>query len=390
MSTTRSITIFVLLLLFAAAIAAQDPPPPPPAKMTVTGVPVDINKFTSERGGFQAGFPISPQRAEVPIDSSFGKTNMVTYSLQTALAGYYVIYLDFPTEMSDKYDLNVRFDAMRDAQLEQMSGKVSSDVEMSFGDRFGRETVIESKTSSVSMRAIVAGPRLYVLMVETPGELSSQSERLRSANATRIKRFFDSFVIIKEIRPTEERAELPVDFGINFENGVFTSTFFGVSLTAPSGWKAVENENAAELFEIGKEMLATSDPKRASYISDENARLLAMISKNDLATEVPTAVMSILAERAAYPSFKARSVAETFLQLYLDPTEIVVKEVATMSVGGDEFAWFETFDTAGEVYTRMLFTNRKGIVFEIVLSYSDTEDLAAMLRSLNTLKFDEK
>lgn len=396
MTQLRILNFIAISVLAVVSLAAQAPPPPmapprpPPPKVAITGTQVvpKTAVFTSAEGGFQVGFPRRPQRTVVPIDSSFGKTEMVNYSLPTGLAHYGVAYLDFPTVMTDKYDLNVRFDAMRDAQVARMSGRVSSDVEVNFGSRYGRETVVEGESTSLSMRAIVAGPRLYVLMVETRGRLSTQSERLRNANIDRVKKFFDSFVITKETRPSEVRVDFPADFGVTVGNGVFTSDYFGATLTLPEGWIVIEDEDAETLFEVGKESLEKTDPKLASYITDENARLLAMIAKNDPSISSPEAVISILAERTPYPNFKARAVAETYIKLYLDPTETVVKEISTINIGGTEFAWFETFDSDGEVLARMFFANRKGIAFEVVFSYTDEKDLPAMMRSLNSLKFN--
>jgi hypothetical protein len=73
----------------------------------------------------------------------------------------------------------------------------------------------------------------------------------------------------------------------------------------------------------------------------------------------------------------------------LDPTESVVRDVSKLEINGVEFAWLETYDDLTESYNRMFFANRQGIAFEVILAYSEEQDLDAMLRSVNTLRFGQ-
>ena len=386
--------LLLLLIVFVGSSAqaqTNPPPPPPPVRISVKGDRAKPSSadFVSEKGGFRVTFPSKPSVNVIPYESSFGNSSMVAHTVGTAFASYGVVYLDFPTIMSDRYDLNVRFDSMRDANLKRMSGRVLSENEYFFGTNYGREMVIEGQRSTLTSRSFVVGPRLFVLTVETPGQMSSQSEKLRTANKDRIKRFFDSFAVTRTIEAAEERVELPRDFGVVVEEGVFRSQYFNATLKIPQDWIVMERDDAEHLFELGKEEVNRSDPALAAHITNETARILSIFAKNDPETGVPAAMILVMAERAPYPSFLPTAVARSYEQLYLDPTESVVRYVSKLEINGVEFAWLETYDDLTESYNRMFFANRQGIAFEVIVAYSEEQDLDAMLRSVNTLRFGQ-
>jgi hypothetical protein len=151
----------------------------------------------------------------------------------------------------------------------------------------------------------------------------------------------------------------------------------------------MERDDAEHLFELGKEEVNRSDPALAAHITNETARILSIFAKNDPETGVPAAMILVMAERAPYPSFLPTAVARSYEQLYLDPTESVVRDVSKLEINGVEFAWLETYDDLTESYNRMFFANRQGIAFEVILAYSEEQDLDAMLRSVNTLRFGQ-
>jgi hypothetical protein len=96
-------------------------------------------------------------------------------------------------------------------------------------------------------------------------------------------------------------------------------------------------------------------------------------------------VLLVAVERVSYPNFEPMSAAKSFVSSYLDPTERAVKGPALERIGGLEFAWVESYDSALKQYQRMYFANRKGVAFEFSLTYLEPADLQVMLRSIRTL-----
>jgi hypothetical protein len=222
--------------------------------------------------------------------------------------------------------------------------------------------------------------------VETKGALSSQSVKLQDANNLRIRNFLDSFEITKVPESKLTRKELPADFGLNFADNILTFKVFELSMKLPESWTVVSDELGQGIYELGKENLHKRDPKLAEYLTNETSRLLAVISNGDPEKEISTAVIYILAERAPYPNFLPKSSAESFVKLYLEPTETVIENPTLTKIGGIEFAYLELFDSNTESYSRIYFSNRFGMSFEIKFDYKTTEDLETMLKSLNTLQ----
>ncbi len=350
-------------------------------------VPSTAYSYESKEGGFKVGFPARPEVTTIEKESSFGKTPITVCSLVTSMATYSVTFVDFPTVLTDKYDLNIRFDAMRDSQEKQLSGRVMSDSEYYFGTYYGRSNVLESATATYSIRTFVVGPRMFILIVHTKGKLSTQSEKLRTANENRINKFFHSFLITKMSEAKAVAIDLPSDFGVLVEQGIFSSKFFDFSFSSPDGWFTFNRENSDMILDLGKELTQGKNPKLVEYLTPQNARVLGVFSNGDAEKGVATSFLLIMAERAPYPNFLPSAVAKTYLKLYLDQPEKVTKNVSAIKFGGADFAWIETFDSKSNLYNRLFFANRRGISLEFLMIYKDESDLKAMLKSMNSLTF---
>lgn len=348
----------------------------------------DSSLFESKEGGFKAGFPSKPVTEFVERDTSFGKNRIGTYTLATPLGFYSVTHTDFPTVMDDKYDINVRFDMMRDVQAKRMSARVMTDSEFYFGDHYGRSIVFESSAETVTMRAFFAGPRLFVLMVGTRGKLSTQSQKLRQANQQRIDKFINSFSITSIPTAKSSAVGLPKDFKVSIVDGKFHSEFFKVKVNMPNQWVALAQEESELLMEMGKDALKTSDPKLAERLTDENARVLAMFSKTSQEEGGGGTLFSILAEKAPYPNFLPSAVADTYLKIYLEPQEKIIKSTSKIQFNGVDFVWIETFDPQTKTFHRLFFANRQGIAFEVSLTYQEQSDLRTMLKALESITFE--
>ena len=381
---TATATIFTIVCIAGSSLAQQ--PPPPPIARTVSESSTRL--FESKDGGFKIAFPSNPTFKSSQVDSSFGKASINTYYLPTTFAEYVVVYMDFPTVLSEKFDLDTRFDAMRDAQVKSAKGKVISEVEIQYGSYYGRQFTVETGHLTYTTRTIAVEQRIFILTVTTKGSLSRQSEKLQASNESRITKFLDSFTVTNISKPVLSQVPLPADFGIQITGRRFYSRFFDISLDFPMQWNIL---NAAEnelLTELGKEEVTRTKPKLVDYLKGDTTRILGGVSRHNLETEVNNAVLLIAAERAPYPNFLPIAIANTYVKLFLDPNEKVVKPPSTQVIGGVQFAWLETYDPTSKITQRFYFANRKGIVFEIVLSFMDSSQLEPMLQSLQTLKTD--
>ena len=378
----------ILFLCALIPVTAQSPPPPPPRiRLEAPKPPAPLSgPFESKEGGFKMAFPAMPTVQSRDSETSFGKTTMRVYSLLTSLASYSLVHIDFPTAIKEKFDLDTRFDAMRDGELRRKNGRLISESELYFGSHYGRDIVIEDTRSTHWLRAIMVEQRLFVMGVETKGNYATQTGVLKTATEARVKKFLDSFTVTEIPKPSMSAVELPPDFGVSMNGSTFTSTFLDVSLDVPKGWIVLESADAQLLLDLGKESISKTRPKLAEYIHAGNSRILLAVSKSSLETSLNQALLVIGVEKAPYPNFLALSAAKTYVASFLDKTDKVVKEPTIQKIGGLEFAWVETHDPAAKVYQRMYFANRKGVSFEFSLTYSDPADLAPMIRSLESLK----
>lgn len=381
--TFKASCAVIVLVTASSGILAQRTTevPPPPTHRTIIG---KAQKFESKKGGFKVELPAIPTMGTLTVDSSFGKNVMTTYSLETTVASYAITYFDFPTELNDKFDLNTRYDVMRDAQAKKMSARVVRDEEWYFGSYFGRINTFETKTYTLSSRAVVVGPRFFELAISTRGKLSQQSGKVKKYNQEQIDRFFNSFEITEVAKPALAAVELPADFGVKLDGNTFLSTFFGVELEMPENWLSLSEQDAGYILELGKEHVAKKDPELAAFATDKQMRSLAMFARADPKTAVNNAIMIVSAERSPYPNFLASAVGKTYAKLYVDKGEKIVVPVTDQTVNGIDFSWLETTD--GKVNSRIYFANLNGVAFEISMTYKDKADLALMLRSLNSIR----
>ena len=385
MKRLSPLLIISSIILFGSSSVIGQPPPPPRVHVSNSNN-VKSFLFSSPDGGFSVDFPAKPTVTAVEKPSSFGKMVLTTVTHSTMFAFYAVVFIDFPTVMDDRYDLNARFDMMRESEAKRLGARVAKDSEFFFGSHYGRELSFETPKETVSTRVIAVGPRIYQLTIGTKGRLTTQSEVLRKSNQTRIDNFFNSFKISKVMQAREAVAELPSDFQVTTANGRFQSSFLGISMAEPLQWTLLKEEESALLMELGKEIIKQSDRALADRLTDQNTRVLAMYSKTGAEEGVTDAVMILMAEKAPYPSFLPSAVAKTFIQMYLDKDEKVTSPPADAKLGDINFSWVETYNTTDKNYHRLYFSNVKGISFELSISYKDPKDLRTMLKAAETLK----
>jgi hypothetical protein len=219
--------------------------------------------------------------------------------------------------------------------------------------------------------------------------MATQSEKLRKANQTRIDSFFDSFSVTRIAVPETEPVNLPEDFLVSLVGRRHSSKFFGSSMEIPEDWIMLDQEESNYLMELGKDLIKEKDPKIYNRMTEVNNRVLGVFSRTSPSEGMFDGMMFVIAEKAPYPNFLPLSVAKTYIQLYLDPAEKVTIGPSTTQIDKVEFAWVETYDSEAKLYHRIYFANRRGISFEISMSYKNQSELELMLASLRTLRFDD-
>ena len=388
----RSTLSLAVIFVLSTLIVAQDatPPPPAPAKPRAVDTVSIRSKWESVEGAYKVAFPGKPTTTSSVFQSAFGPSNIYTTAVGTGLGHYTVVYFDFPTAITNKYDLDMRFTMMRDNQAKNLKARVMLDTEFMFGSHYGRANTYEFASGTASTRAVLVGPRMYLIQIITPGKISSMSAGVAAATKTRVDKFLDSFEVTKVLEAKTTEVALPDSFGVTATDASFRSSFFGISLTPPAGWKLSNQEDSELLMELGKDEIRKSDQRLAEHLTDENARVLAIYANTDLAKETPEAFIFLIAEKASFPNFRAEAVAKTYISLYLEKTEKVTQPPTVTKVGGREAAWIETFDSESGSHQRVYFLNLKGIAFQIALSYSKAERLPAMLKVVESVKFDEQ
>lgn len=384
----RSFFFLVVFAIMLPPVFSQTAEPPPPAPKALVKLDAHHTHESAE-GGFKINFPAKPSAQKSLQNSSFGKSEVNVAFLSTGLADYAVVYLDFPTVMEDKYDLNIRFDALRDAQTKALgNAKVMTDSEFFFGSNYGRENVYETASRTYSARTVVAGPRMFMISVETRGKLSTQTKIVSERNRSLIDKFFNSFQITKTAEAKEAAVSLPDDFGVEVVDRQFKSKFLGVSMTMPENWISLDRPTIDMLMGLGADEVKKTDQALAERISDaQNARTLAIFSKGDPNKGRTDGLIFVIAEKAPYPSFLPLAVANTYTKLYLEPKEKILQSPVEVKVNGMNAAFLETMDMDIEpkMTKRMYFFNRKGVSLQILFMYSAQTDQATMMAVLKTL-----
>lgn len=383
--------LLIFILLSGINIYAQkrNPPPAPPREI----ITVETNRpKILESDGFSIEFPSMPSRTIQQIETAFGKTNMVSYRLATGLGFYAVNFFDFPSVLTNEAELKVRLDAMKTALLKDPNDRLVSETEIFFGDHRGVEYVIEGKNTTLTMRGLFVKQRFFQLMIVTNGRMSRSTERVKNFNRKNIEKFINSFAVTKIPVPKTEAAELPSDFGVEIDKGIFTSRFFGFSIKLPENWRKVESEQTEILMDLSRQNAEESSAKFKNLLnfSLDNTKILLFMTKEELATTTNNSVFVVAAERVSFPNFLPKAMTDSYLKTYLEADEKASKPSNLIKLGGAEFAWIEVDNTVANYKQRIYIANRKGIAFQILFIFQNETDLKQLLDSLQTVKFNDE
>ncbi|MBA4190104.1 MAG: hypothetical protein C0467_19130 [Planctomycetaceae bacterium] len=174
---TRKLTVLGLavVILALASVASAQPP--------------EFKLYASTEGRYKVQFPGAVKTETVPIKADKGELNL-TIDLVELRGGtsFLVTFVDASDEVA-KLPAEGRLDKVRDGN-KGTDGKVVADKPIAVGvEKYpGRDVLIEKSEGFLRNRAVIAGNRLYQVMVQGPKDV------VTSPSADR---FFDSFEITK-------------------------------------------------------------------------------------------------------------------------------------------------------------------------------------------------
>lgn len=381
------------------AKAAPSPTPPPPP-LTIKGdgnyptskAPIEFRgpiagttPFESKEGAFKVSFPGPPTISEVPSETGSGQGIIKLHALKTALAEYAVWYMEFPATISDRDELDVLFDSIRDAWARTLSGRVLEDSQLEFGDHFGRQVTIGSAKTTGFLRTLAVGPRLYIMSVVLLGSAKISNE----VRPKLVQDFFDSFQITRVVEAKYKAVEIPEDVGLVIRGNELSSSFFGLSMRPPSGWALASSEEAAWVMQIGEELLEGTKLGKAAAAASKGSRTLALYTRSPLTASATDGLLFVLAVRASYPSFSPLSAAKEYEHDGLPDGHTIISKPRTTTLGGKEFGWVESTDGRLKVTSRAYFGNIRGISIQFVLVFRNNAARDEMLAALATVKFSD-
>lgn len=171
---TRTSPLLAVALL---AAAAQQP------------AALQFQPFASAAGRYKVIFPGAVKTESTEITTPAGPRTLTFDSVSLdADVRFMVTFVDPPDDVA-KQPPGPRLDKVRDA-AKGSDGKVVSDKDVQVGaEKYpGRDVLIEKPLYAVRNRIVIAGPRLYQVLVQGPKEFVTS----RDAD-----RFFDAFEVTK-------------------------------------------------------------------------------------------------------------------------------------------------------------------------------------------------
>lgn len=138
----------------------------------VGGQPPEFKSFASTEGRYKAVFPGAVKTDTFPIKSDKGELTL-TVDLVELRAGtsFMVTYIDAPDDVA-KQPAEGRLNKVRDGN-KGTDGKVTADTPLTLGTEKhpGRDVMIEKPEGCIRNRIVIAGNRLYQVMVQGPKEV---------------------------------------------------------------------------------------------------------------------------------------------------------------------------------------------------------------------------
>lgn len=151
--------------------------------------PLDFKPYASADGRYKCIFPgpVKTETEEVKAGSETLKLTLDAVEISEGVH-FMVTYIDVPDAVA-KMPHGPRLDKVRDGN-KGADGKVLLDKEIAIGADMhpGRDLLIEKSNFHLRNRAVIAGNRLYQVMVQGTKDFVTSKE---------VDRFFDSFEVTK-------------------------------------------------------------------------------------------------------------------------------------------------------------------------------------------------
>ena len=144
--------------------------------------------FVSDDKAFTVHFPTEPNRESDIVNAPSGKVELIQYISKHKDILYAVMYGDYTSNAFVGMTSEQLLDNGRDGAVENVQGKLLSEVIISKANYPGREITIKVEPNLVlTAQIILKENRLYQLMVVTPSDKLFTSQR---------REFFNSFEIL--------------------------------------------------------------------------------------------------------------------------------------------------------------------------------------------------
>lgn len=174
----RTFALVGLVAAIGVAVAAQ------PKQLA------EYRQFASSEGRYKVLFPGPVKTETTDVKTASGATLKLTLDSVKVIEGviFMVTYIDSPGDVA-KAPAGPRLEKVRDGN-KGADGTVLHDKELTVGvEKYpARDFVIEKPATTIRNRVVIAGNRLYQVMLQGPKDLVTSKD---------VDRFFDSFEVTK-------------------------------------------------------------------------------------------------------------------------------------------------------------------------------------------------
>jgi hypothetical protein len=150
---------------------------------------LEYKPYASAEGRYKTIFPGAVRSETTDVKAGDKALKLTLDSAEPADSIHFIVsYIDAPDDVA-KQPANTRLDKVRDGN-KGMDGKLLLDkpVEVGVEKLPGRDLLIEKPNFHIRSRAVIAGNRLYQVMVQGSKEFVTSKD---------VERFFDAFEVTK-------------------------------------------------------------------------------------------------------------------------------------------------------------------------------------------------
>jgi hypothetical protein len=347
----------------------------------ITAVSKDAWKeFVSEEGGFKVRVPILPTRSVTKMDLPIGKSDLIQYRVLTRNIAYSVTFVDFPSVVTDREEIQLRYDGAVAKVLSGGGNRLISQKDITLGEYIGRESQIESAGTIQTYRNFIIKQRFFILATITAKNPEASLANLKN-------KFFESFAITKLPDAAIEAQKLPEDFGISMQDTNFHSSYLGFSINFPKIFKFFDDEQLSLLREV------TTNEAEMENSRKGNLTKFSLKRTAILAGAISLFESSIIlgAELPSFPNMNLDAVADEISNNQkTDKTEKVIKPMYKAEYSGQPFYCIITQGINDGVKQFLVITLRKNLILQIVYTYKTDDEIPLFEETLKSIKFENK